>query len=106
LKTIYRQSRLSRLCQFALSKVSRSAAAVALMCLAGASPALAQTNARLYTPITGAQTQIDSVHKSSWTITATSTISLDGGNFTIKRGSATTATITLTVYNGQHDRCA
>jgi hypothetical protein len=99
------QACLYRFLRFAFSKISRSAAVFAVLLLASASPALAQTNARLYTPITGAQTQIDTNHSTNWKITvaAGQTISLDGGNFTIKRGSATSTNIVLKVYDGQSD---
>ena len=63
--------------------------------------ASAQAAYSLWTGQTGAQTQIDVNHTSSWYITVNSgTVLFGGGQFTIKRGSATTNSITLKLYAG------
>lgn len=49
---------------------------------------------------TGAQTQIDMNHTTSWSFTASSAWTLGGGRFTMKDGSATSATVALTLYEG------
>ena len=54
----------------------------------------------LTTGQSGAQTQIDVDHTTSWSFTAGSAWTLGGGNFTMKDGSATTSTIALSVYEG------
>lgn len=54
----------------------------------------------LYTGQTGSQTQIDINHSKSWTFTAPSALVFAGGYFTIKRGPSTTATVTLSLYQG------
>ena len=51
----------------------------------------------LWTGQTGAQTQVDRQHSSSWYVTVTGSTQLGGGLFTIKRGPSTTANIVLTV---------
>lgn len=75
---------------------------VALVIAIGHSTAAsAQAAYSLWTGQTGAQTQIDVNHTSSWYITVNSgTVLFGGGQFTIKRGSATTASITLKLYAG------
>lgn len=54
----------------------------------------------LATGQTGAQTQIDVNHTSSWLMTPNSIFDLGGGLFTMKDGSSTSATITLSLYQG------
>src|SRR5258707_493257 len=54
----------------------------------------------LSTGQTGAQTQIDTFHSTTWAFTATSDWELGGGNFTMKDGSSTTDDVMLTVYEG------
>lgn len=51
------------------------------------------------TGITGAQTQIDTNHTSSFTIFSQSSLSFAGGLFTMKAGSATSAPITFKLYD-------
>ena len=48
---------------------------------------------------TGAQTQIDTNHKSSFTIRASSEIDFYGGKFVMKAGSSASAPLTLTLYD-------
>lgn len=67
------------------------------MVLTGAASAQA-ADGYIFTPITGAQTQIDTNHKSRFTIAATSATVLKGGNFTMKSGTASAASITLSLY--------
>ena len=54
----------------------------------------------LYTGQTGAQTQIDTNHTTSWLLTANSAWTLGGGRFVMKCGSATTGDISLVVRTG------
>ena len=54
----------------------------------------------LATGQTGAQTQIDVNHTSSWLMTPNSNFDLAGGLFTMKDGSSTSATVTLSLYQG------
>lgn len=49
---------------------------------------------------TGAQTQIDTAHTSSWTFTPTYSWALGGGIFAMKAGSSTIDDIRLTLYQG------
>ena len=49
---------------------------------------------------TGAQTQIDIAHTSTWTITPSQSWILGGADLTMKDGSGTTTTITLSIYAG------
>ncbi len=49
---------------------------------------------------TGAQTQIDVNHTTSWSFNATSAWTLGGGDFTMKDGSSTKADIALSLYQG------
>lgn len=49
---------------------------------------------------TGAQTQIDVNHTTSWLFTAVSGWRLGGGDFTMKDGPSTSATISLSLYAG------
>ena len=70
----------------------------AFLCLAlhcGASPIY-----YLATGQTGAQTQIDVNHTSSWEMTPNLNFDLGGGLFTMKDGSSTSATVILTLYQG------
>lgn len=50
------------------------------------------------TDITGAQTQIDIDHTSSWTFSPTVAWSLKGGTFVMKDGSQTAASLVLSLY--------
>jgi len=54
----------------------------------------------LTTGQTGAQTQIDINHTSSWTLTPTSAFDLGGGSFEMKAGSSASANALLTLYQG------
>ena len=54
----------------------------------------------LATGQTGAQTQIDVNHTSSWLLTTNVNFDLGGGLFTMKDGSSTSDTISLKVYLG------
>jgi hypothetical protein len=54
----------------------------------------------LSTDHTGAQTQIDLNHTSSWAFSVNTTTDLAGGVFTMKDGSSTAADITLSLYQG------
>ena len=70
----------------------------AFLCLAlqcGASPIY-----YLATDQTGAQTQIDVNHTSSWEMTPNINFDFAGGLFTMKDGSSTSATVILTLYQG------
>ncbi|MCC6537260.1 MAG: PEP-CTERM sorting domain-containing protein [Bryobacterales bacterium] len=49
---------------------------------------------------TGAQTQIDLNHTSSWLLTPSVAFDLGGGQFVMKKGTATVDNITLSVYRG------
>ena len=85
------------------SRKSRAAlVAVAVLAAIAAPPAAAQTPSYIYTGQTGAQTQIDTNHKTTWNIgvSAGTTLLFGGGQITMKRGSATTATVTFACYNG------
>lgn len=66
------------------------------MILAGASFAQSYID----TGHTGAQTQIDTNHTSSWTLSPSANTTLAGAYLTMKDGSATTANVTLSVYDG------
>src|SRR5947207_1546278 len=54
----------------------------------------------LATGQTGAQTQIDVNHTSSWVMTPNVNFDLGGGLFTMKDGSSTSATVNLSLYQG------
>ena len=54
----------------------------------------------LATGQTGAQTQIDLNHTSSWVITPNIDFGFNGGLFTMKDGSSSSADQTLSVYKG------
>jgi hypothetical protein len=54
----------------------------------------------LSTDHTGAQTQIDVNHTSSWLVGVNTPTDLAGGSFTMKDGSSTSADIKLTLYQG------
>ena len=84
-------------------------AAYALLLLAAVlSPAAAQTNPfnppgnYLYTGQTGAQTQIDIAHTSTWNIEVPTggTAPFSGAKLTMKRGTSTSANVTFTLYDG------
>lgn len=66
-------------------------------------PALAHAQALVpyyvYTGQTGAQTQVDVNHKSSFTISAANDIDFYGGSFVMKAGSSASTPITLTLYD-------
>ena len=68
---------------------------VAALC---ASPIL-QGQVYIDTGHTGAQTQIDVNHTSVWVVTPNSAATLNGAYLTMKDGSATTASVTLSVYS-------
>ena len=83
------------------ARALRLAAVTLLVWWAGINPAFGQSSYSIYTGQTGAQTQIDLNHFSFWYITVKSgTVSLAGGNFQMKKGSAATATVTLTLRSG------
>ena len=65
-----------------------------------AGPAQADVAYFITTGQAGAQTQIDIDHTSSWLITPGANFLLGGGNFTMKEGPTTGATISLTLYLG------
>jgi hypothetical protein len=52
------------------------------------------------TGIQGQQVQLDSAHPNAWLISPTATFDFGGGNFTMKDGSATAATITINLFLG------
>ena len=54
----------------------------------------------LATGQTGAQTQIDVNHSSSWTLIPNVAFDLGGGLFVMKDGSSTTQTLMLSIYQG------
>jgi hypothetical protein len=54
----------------------------------------------IQTDITGAQTQIDATHSTTWTISTGAAWSFGGGTFTMKEGSNATAPVRLSVYEG------
>lgn len=62
----------------------------------------------LYTGQQFAQTQIDVNHRTTWTISTTGSVpagaEFAGGVFTMKKGSSTTATITLSYYLGTNNQ--
>ena len=68
-----------------------------------ATPAQASIIDYLATGQTGAKTQIDTAHTSSWIMTPTINFSLGGGIFTMKDGSSSTDTVTLSLYQGVDD---
>jgi hypothetical protein len=71
----------------------------ALLITAGSS-ASADTNWYISTDQTGAQTQIDTNHFSSWIFTLTNNMDIWGGDFLLKDGPKTTADITFSLYLG------
>lgn len=71
-----------------------------LSLMAGALSAFATPIYYLTTGQTGAQTQIDINHTSSWTLTPTFAFDLGGGSFEMKAGSSAAATALLTLYQG------
>jgi hypothetical protein len=54
----------------------------------------------VWTPNTGAQTQIDSTHTSEWWISATGTFDFQGGHLSMKSGSSATTNVSLALYRG------
>ena len=80
--------------------LSRIILVSALLWLSTASDAFAQSTYYLWTGQSGAQTQIDVDHKSSWYITVASgsSFTFGGGKFTIKKGSSASDTISLELY--------
>ena len=64
--------------------------------------AQAATDYYVRTGQTGAQTQIDAFHKSTFTITVQSQTEFRGGLFTMKAGSATNDPITFKLYQGSN----
>ena len=78
--------------------------ACALLLLAALLPlAAAQTTFDgnyLYTGQSGAQTQIDSKHTTTWSLSVTGTLQFSGAKLTMKAGSSTTASTTFTLYSG------
>ncbi|MEY3182588.1 MAG: hypothetical protein RLZ35_573 [Pseudomonadota bacterium] len=54
----------------------------------------------VWTPNTGAQTQIDNGHTSEWWITANGSFDFQGGHLSMKKGSSATNTVTLSLYRG------
>src|SRR5687767_575412 len=90
----------SRLGPPSVVRATRASALLILCLLCPAADAFAQ-NYTIYTGQTGAQTQLDINHYSAWYISVKSgTVSLGGGNFQMKKGSASSAVVTLTVYRG------
>ena len=83
---------------------SRAALLVAALAVAaGTLPgAVAQTLSYIYTGQTGAQTQIDIAHTTTWNINVAggTTLLMGGAKVTMKRGLATTATATFACYAG------
>jgi len=74
----------------------------AFLLMAGASMR-ADTNTNnwyISTYITTAQTQIDTNHLSSWIITANTNVNIWGGNFVMKDGPKTDASLTFSLYFG------
>jgi hypothetical protein len=57
----------------------------------------------IQTDITGAQTQIDVGHTTTWTISTGAAWSFGGGTFTMKEGSNTTAPVRLSVHEGTNN---
>jgi len=79
-------------------KILRSA--TPFLALASASVCSATTIYYLGTDQTGAQTQIDVAHTSTWLLTPNTDFSFGGGLFNMKDGSAATADVTLSLYQG------
>jgi len=52
------------------------------------------------TDITGAQTQIDTNHMSSWVVNVNSNVDVVGGKFVMKDGSQTVGSLTFSIYAG------
>lgn len=69
--------------------------------VAATTPAMGAVVYYIYTGQTGAQTQIDVNHTSSWSITVGgSPFSFGGGEFVMKRGNSVVEDITLSLYQG------
>lgn len=73
--------------------------AAAVVLLGGSVTLRAQTYF-VSTDITGAQTQIDINHLSSWIVGINSDVSVMGGKFVMKDGSQTTGSLTFSIYTG------
>ena len=83
--------------------VAPALAGILLLLSVAGGTAHAQTPYLLWTGQTAAQTQIDTNHKSIWYINVlSSTVLFGGGNFTMKKGSSATDTVTLTLYQGSN----
>lgn len=52
------------------------------------------------TDITGAQTQIDTNHMSTWIVEVNSNVTVTGGKFVMKEGSKTSDPLTFSIYQG------
>ena len=80
--------------------MGRVSLVAAFLWLSTASDALAQSTYYLWTGQSGAQTQVDVKHKSSWYIIVSSgsSFTFGGGKFAIKKGSRTSDTISLKLY--------
>lgn len=70
-----------------------------LMTLA-ASSARANEYFALQTSISGAQTQIDSLHTSTWAFTTGLAWDFGGGTFVMKKGPSSAADVVLSIYQG------
>jgi hypothetical protein len=87
--------------------IFRPAPAAIGLCLGliGGLGAAAPASATVYyltTGHTGAQTQTDYLHTTTWSIDATSDWSLGGGNFTMKDGGQTASDIIFSIYQGNN----
>ena len=80
--------------------MGRVSLVAAFLWLSTASDALAQSTYYLWSGQSGAQTQVDVKHKSSWYIIVSSgsSFTFGGGKFAIKKGSRTSDTISLKLY--------
>lgn len=74
-------------------------AVIGLMTLAAAS-ARANEYFALQTNISGAQTQIDSTHTSTWGFTTGLAWDFGGGTFVMKKGTSASADVVLSIYQG------
>src|SRR6185369_6774101 len=79
------------------------AAVTALIMMISSTTAFAQGTYYLYLDQTGAQTQIDVTHTTSWYITVLSgSFVFGGGHFQMKKGSSASANGSLTLYQGSN----
>ena len=76
---------------------------LAVTLLISTSFCLAGTVDYLSTGQTGAQTQIDTLHTSSWSLTPSSDFSLGGGVFDMKEGQSASADVVLSLFQGSDD---